>query len=79
MDTPVVSRSGVSLQLKDDTVRRAEALTDDLSDTVEKLLFAWVSREEARRSDPAALEESIRIMDAFHEKHGLLSDEFPSL
>jgi len=79
MDTPVVVRCTVELELKEDTVRRAQALTDDLSGTVEKVLFAWVSREEAWRSDPEALAESIRIMDAFHEKHGLLSDEFPSL
>jgi post-segregation antitoxin (ccd killing protein) len=79
MDTPVVRRCTVRLELKEDTVNRAKALTEDLSGTVEKVLFAWVSREEARRSDPKALEETIRIMDAFHEKHGLLSDEFPIL
>ena len=82
MDTPVQTetpRCTASLSLREDLVQRANALTDDLSRTVEKLISAWASREEANREHPEALAESIARLDALHEREGFLSDEFPSI
>jgi antitoxin CcdA len=73
-------RKAVNLSLNTDLVSRAKDLTTNLSGTVEDLLAGFVQNEEARkRADDEALDQVISALNAFHEQHGLLSDEFPSL
>lgn len=73
-------RRAVNLSLNEDLVSRAKTLTPSLSRTVETLLAAYVAAEEARRrEDDARLEETLDLLDALHERDGLLSDHFPSL
>ncbi len=80
MDSPATPRRSVSLMLSEDLLRRASAVTTDLSSTVEETLRVFVDREEARMErDNALILESIAALDALHRREGLLSDEFPSL
>ncbi len=70
----------VNVSLNEDLVRQARSYTSNLSGTVEELLENFVEREAAlRQSEDAALGELIDAMNAFHLKHGLLSDEFEQL
>jgi antitoxin CcdA len=73
-------RKAVNLSLNTDLVSRAKDLTTNLSGTVEELLAGFVQNEEARKqADDNALDQVISALNEFHEQHGLLSDEFPSL
>lgn len=73
-------RRAVSLLLNEDLVARARSLTRNLSATVEDLLYAYVRQEQARRrAEDAKLAEVISALNAFHEQHGFLSDEFSEL
>jgi antitoxin CcdA len=73
-------RKAVNFSLNMDLVLRAKGLTRNLSSTVEDLLAGFVEQEQARqRADDERLEQVISALNAFHEQHGLLSDEFPSL
>nr|WP_294512380.1 type II toxin-antitoxin system CcdA family antitoxin [uncultured Rhodopila sp.] len=75
-----VRRKAVNLSLNTDLVTRAKGLTRNLSGTVEYLLTGFVEQEEARqRASDERLDAVISALDAFHEQHGLLSDDFPSL
>jgi len=70
----------VNVSLNEDLVRRAKTYTKNLSGTVEDLLQGFVETESARRqTEDAVLNEWIDFFNDFHSKHGLLSDEFPSL
>jgi antitoxin CcdA len=70
----------VNVSLNEDLVRQAKIYTRNLSGTVEDLLQNFVERETARRqAEDTALDEVIDFFNDFHKKHGLLSDEFPSI
>ena len=70
----------VNMTLNEDVVRRARALTSNLSETVESLLAAYVDEAEAREaSRNQQIEAHIAASDAFVAKHGTLADEFSSL
>lgn len=70
----------VNMTLNEDVVRRARALTSNLSETVETLLAAYVDEAEARAaSRNQQIEAHIAASDAFVAKHGTLADEFSSL
>ena len=77
---PAVRRKAVNLSLNVDLVARAKGLTRNLSGTVEDLLTGFVEQEEARqRAADERLDSVVSALDAVHEQHGLLSDDFPSL
>ncbi len=73
-------RRAVNLSLNEDLVARAKKSTRNLSATVEKLLADYVQQEQARRrAEDEKLDEVISALNAFHERHGFLSDEFSTL
>ncbi|WP_376089550.1 type II toxin-antitoxin system CcdA family antitoxin [Roseomonas sp. CCTCC AB2023176] len=73
-------RRPVNLSLNEDLVTRARMLTTNLSGTVEALLATFVQEEQKRRRrDDAVLRDVLAAVSAFHEEHGLLSDEFSKL
>lgn len=70
-------RKPVNLSLNEKLVERARRVTPNLSGTVETLLTEFVLAAEAkRRADDTALDQVIAALNAHHEQHGLLSDEF---
>ena len=73
-------RRAVNLSLNEDLVVRAKKTTRNLSATVEELLAGYVQQEQARRrAEDETLDEVISALNAFHERHGFLSDEFSTL
>jgi antitoxin CcdA len=73
-------RRAVNLSLNEDLVARAKKSTRNLSATVEELLASYVQQEQARRrAEDEKLDEVISALNAFHERHGFLSDEFSTL
>lgn len=70
----------VNMSLNEDLVRRARALTANLSETVEGLLAGFVAEAEAR---DARLQQQIAAhvlaSDTFIAKHGSIADEFGTL
>ena len=74
------TRRAVNLSLNEDIVARAKKTTRNLSATVEELLAGYVQQEQARRrAEDETLDEVISALNAFHERHGFLSDEFSTL
>ena len=72
-------RKAVNLSINGDLLLQAKRLTKNLSATVEALLAGHVQAELARkRADDEALEQVITALNAYHEEHGFLSDEFQS-
>lgn len=70
-------RKPVNLSLPESLVVRAKRVTPNLSGTVEALLTDYVREAEARRrADDAELDAVIDALNAAHEAHGFLSDEF---
>nr|WP_294526410.1 hypothetical protein [uncultured Rhodopila sp.] len=43
------------------------------------MLTGFVEQEEAAAASDERLDAVISALDEFHEQHGLLSDDFPSL
>ena len=73
-------RWAVNLSLNEDLVARAKKSTRNLSATVEELLAGYVQQEQARRrAEDKTLNQVITALNAFHERHGFLSDEFSTL
>ena len=73
-------RRPVNLSLNEDLVAQAKKTTRNLSATVEKLLADHLKQEQARRrAEDEKLDEVISALNAFHERHGFLSDEFSTL
>ncbi len=73
-------RRAVNLSINEDLLSRAKQSTKNLSATVEELLAGYVQQEQARkREEDEALEQVITALNAFNERHGFLSDEFPNL
>ena len=70
-------RKPVNLSLNEKLVERARRVTPNLSGTVETLLTQFVQEAEAkRRADDAVLDQVIAALNAHHEEHGFLSEEF---
>lgn len=77
---PHAPRRAVNLSLNGDLLARARKLTRNLSATVEDLLAGYVRQEQARqRAEDERLDQVVSDLNAFHERHGFLSDEFSSL
>jgi antitoxin CcdA len=73
-------KRAVKMTLNADLVRRARALTPNLSDTVEALLAAYVADCEARdAARDQKINAHIAASDAFIAKYGTLADEFGTL
>lgn len=74
------TRRAVNLSINEDLLFRAKQTTKNLSATVEELLAGYVQQEHAhRRAEDEALDQVISALNAFHERHGFLSDEFSTL
>ena len=77
MSATLARRKPVNLSLNEKLVERARRVTPNLSSTVETLLTQFVQDAEAkRRADDALLDQVIAALNAHHEKHGFLSEEF---
>lgn len=71
-------RRAINLSLNEDLLSRARQITKNLSATVEELLASYVQQEQARqRAANEELDQVISALNAFNERHGFLSDEFP--
>jgi hypothetical protein len=58
----------------------AKSLATNLSMAIESLPTAFDERAQAqRRADDKALDDVVGTLNHWHERHGFLSDEFPSL
>jgi antitoxin CcdA len=74
------SKRPVNMTLNEDIVRRARAITPNLSETVESLLAAFVDEAEAKARDrETQIAAHIAANDAFVAKYGSLADEFGGL
>ena len=74
---PPTRRKPVNLSLNEKLVERARRVTPNLSGTVETLLTQFVQEAEAkRRTDDVLLDQVIAALNAHHEEHGFLSEEF---
>lgn len=70
----------VNLSLDGDLVRRARALTPNLSDTVETLLANFIDTETARRAETQRqLDALVEASNGFIARHGAFGDEFSTL
>ncbi len=80
--TPALStvKRPVNMTLSDALVRRARALTPNLSETVESPLLAFVEQAEAKDARvKRQIEDYIAADDAFVRKYGSLADQFDTL
>jgi antitoxin CcdA len=68
------ARRATNLSLNEDLVRRARALSPDLSATVERLLAEHVERQDAGKQ--ARIDAAIAAHNAFVREHGLVGEEF---
>ncbi len=74
------SKRPVNMTLNEDLVRRARGITPNLSETVERLLAAFVDGAEAQAArHEQQIAAHIAASDAFVAKHSTLADEFDSL
>lgn len=70
----------VNMTLNQDLVRRARALTGNLSERVEQLLAEYLLAEHKRCAErDARLDAAIEALNAFDETHGSFADEHSSL
>ena len=67
-------KRATNLSLNADLVRRARALTPNLSETVERLLAEHVERQDAGKQ--ARIDAAIEDFNAFYQAHGLVGEEF---
>ena len=75
-----VAKRPINVSLNVELVRQARGFTGNLSGTLEALLREFVAREQARRdAEDETVARVIDGLDAYHRRHGLLSDEFSSL
>jgi antitoxin CcdA len=63
-----------NLTLNADLVRRARAVSPNLSETVERLLAEHVERHDAGKA--ARIDAAIEDFSAFYREHGLVGEEF---
>jgi antitoxin CcdA len=70
----------VNMTLNEDLVRRVRGITPNLSETVERLLTAFVDDAEARDAGrQRQIDDHIAASDAFVAKHGSIADEFNTI
>ncbi len=75
-DRPAQKRP-VTVLLDEDLVRRAESLTGNLSDRVEKLLTDYVTHEERDRDErDRRLDAVIAAWNEFDAIHGSFADQY---
>lgn len=75
-DRPAQKRP-VTVLLDEDLVRRAESLTGNLSDRVEKLLTDYVAQEERDRDErDRRLDAAIAAWNEFDAIHGSFADQY---
>lgn len=75
-DRPAQKRP-VTMLLDEDLVRRAESLTGNLSDRVEKLLTDYVTQEERDRDErDRRLDAVIAAWNEFDALHGSFADQY---
>lgn len=75
-DRPAQKRP-VTMLLDEDLVRRAESLTGNLSDRVEKLLTDYVTQEERDRDErDRRLDTVIAAWNEFDAIHGSFADQY---
>ncbi len=75
-DRPAQKRP-VTMLLDEDLVRRAESLTGNLSDRVEKLLTDYVAQEERDRDErDRRLDAVIAAWNEFDAIHGSFADQY---
>ncbi|WP_298376974.1 type II toxin-antitoxin system CcdA family antitoxin [Azospirillum sp.] len=75
-DRPAQKRP-VTVLLDEDLVRRAESLTGNLSDRVEKLLTDYVAQEERDRDErDRRLDAVIAAWNEFDAIHGSFADQY---
>lgn len=73
-------RRAVNLSINGDLLVQAKRLTQNLSGMVEELLASHLQAELARKqAEDDTLDRIITTLNARHEEHGFLSDEFPNL
>ncbi len=78
-----VTRGGkkpVNLTLSADLVREARLLTPNLSETVERLLAAYVAEEHARQAEAQrGIDAAIAWANELYDRHGLPGSGFSPL
>jgi antitoxin CcdA len=75
-DRPAQKRP-VTVLLDEDLARRAESLTGNLSDRVEKLLIDYVAQEERDRDErDRRLDAVIAAWNEFDAIHGSFADQY---
>ncbi len=67
-------KRATNLSLNADLVKRARAVSPNLSETVERLLAEHVERQDAGKA--ARIQASLEMLNAFYEEHGLVGEEF---
>lgn len=73
-------KRAVNLTLNEDLVKRARAVTGNLSGVVESLLGEYVVREERLRLERShAIQEAIATWNRFADDHGSFADEHSTL
>ena len=73
-------KRAVNMTLNEDLVRRARAITPNLSETVESLLAAYVDGAEERAAHrERQIAGHIAASDALVARYGTLADEFGTL
>ena len=73
-------KRAVNMTLNADLVRRARAMTPNLSDTVETLLAAYIADADARNAArDQQINAHIAASDAFIARYGTLANEFGTL
>jgi len=77
IDDRQAPKRAVSLSLNEDLVRRAESLTGNLSERVEKLLADYVATEERERGErERRLDATIAALNEFDAIHGSFADQY---
>jgi len=70
----------VNMTLNEGLIRRAHGMTSNLSETVERLLAAFVDEAEAKDTAiQRQIEDHISADAALVAKHGSIADEFSTL
>jgi post-segregation antitoxin (ccd killing protein) len=77
---PRGSKRPINMDLSEDLVRNASALTANLSETVEKLLSDYVAAEQAKRAEKERrIDETLRLLAEHEAEHGLWGEEYSEL
>ena len=76
--TTLPGRRIVTLSLDEQLVRDTEALGGDLAATFERMMKDFVRRVHHVPMEQADIDAAVAAANAFDERYGLLSDEFPS-